>query len=158
MIEFRFPEEGNILIPKVFRQALEPKSSVQGVPEAPSPGLQRSGREPGHSSISSGEVKHTGRHTSSVPYIFMSWYLLWYKDNIIFKFYPLTSLCHELILTSMNTYFPYVVLLIIYKSAQWLIHMEFFLGCKTVNFTPLGLFLKQHNSFKYGTNLDGVIT
>jgi hypothetical protein len=58
--------------------------------------VKRPGREPDHSPPLSGEVKNAWSYTSTLPYVFMAWYLVKHRDNFL-----LYLTC---VLTFMRTY------------------------------------------------------
>jgi hypothetical protein len=59
---------------------------IQRLPEAVFPGVKRPGREADHSPPSSAEVKNAWSYTSTLPFVFMAWYLVKNRDNFAFYF------------------------------------------------------------------------
>jgi hypothetical protein len=80
----RYPADAGIfLLATGSRPALEPtQPPIQWVPGALSPGVKRPGREADHKRSCSAEIKNAWIYTSTVPYVFMAWYLIKHKMRL----------------------------------------------------------------------------
>jgi hypothetical protein len=59
-----------------------------GVQRVLSPGVKRLGSEADHPPPSSAEVKNAWSCTSNPSCVFIGWYLVKHRDNLILNFYP----------------------------------------------------------------------
>jgi hypothetical protein len=84
----RFSAEAVILfvLATASRPTLKPtQTNIQWVPGSLSPGVKRPGREAHTSSPFSSEVKNTWSYTTTLAYVFVSWWI--FKHGNIFTFY-----------------------------------------------------------------------